>query len=918
MDITRPSILISDERKDELKWKIELNPWAEAIFDRVTQSVQPYVDRHVSDPDWIVSRLQMHWKTHATRTFVNGQVWSHVEGRAPVPTPRFAGARDWATDYASPALEDIIPFCEDERGLWLQNRKTPGQPWEWVHPRETGHIVEGINERIMGLAESAAFLYWYTGEGKYARFAADILWTYVYGLHFRRNPETYENHERAQIIGVATFEVIHERITAPLAVAYDFLRTYLADAGRDLALIDGVVKRWADRIIEGGFARGNWNLHQAKYIVHLALSLEPDAAYADGKGREHYVAHFTHKSTENQASLKDVIPTRYDQETGIWPESPGYAFGVTGNIVRLAHLVQNATGQDALDDYPLIEKAALLVFQYLFPNGRTVGFGDTRHQAPDAGSLELLIARARRKGDVDTEQKLTAALRRQMDLCGYRRDQRGSLFTLTAHVDTLMEVASDSAELDTRTFYGAPVSLLIQRNGRDPVHGLMASLAGTAGGHMHANGMALELYGQGMVLGPDSGPGVSYWQAEHGQYYRRFPAHNTVVVDGASDYDRSDHPFGLLHLEPATASEAAISDLVSFSDTAFDEPTTESDQRRLVSIVRTSPTTGYYVDIFRSRRRDGEDRKHEYLFHSLGQSVDVLNADGRALMLHPTEELSSAEGDLVGYDYFTDKRVVAHDGDFAAVFRLGLDTQDDVAMRMWMSGGPDRRIFTVFAPHARTTSQGSAPKELQGRQLPTVLVRQTGEAWSRPFVAVFEPFGEPEGASVRHIRALEGPQTDDLVALAVESSGKNGLRGRVEYILNATDGDTTHTVEGIDFKGTYGVACVNDEGFQYLYLGRGERLYREGFGLDGMGASASACLYTVGGKTVLSSDRELKVTLKAPEARADAAYAVEYDKEGAAGTADASLTDGSLEFVIGPVHRAELKITERCGASSSR
>ena len=909
MPIDRPSILISNAQKDALKNKIAHNAWAETMYQHIAQSVQPYVDRHVDGPDWIVSRLQMHWKTHATRTFVNGQVWSHVEGRAPVPTPRFAGARDWATGYASPALEDLIPFCEDERGLWLQNRQKPGQPWEWVHPRETGHIVEGINERIMGLAEQAAFLYWYTGEDKYARFAADILWTYVRGMHFRKNPETYGDHRRAQIIGLATFEVIHERITAPLAVTYDFLRAYLAHTGRDLALIDGVFKRWADRIIEGGFARGNWNLHQAKYIVHLALSLESDTAYPDGKGREHYVARFTHESTEHQASLKDVIPREYDQETGIWPEAPGYAFGVTSNIVRLAQLVQNATGQDVLDDYPVIEKAALLVFQYLHPNGLTVGFGDTYHQAPDAGALELLIARARRKGDVETERKLTAALKRQIALCGYRRDRRASLFALTAHVDALMEVHPDSTGLDTRTFYGPPVSLVIQRNGRDHTHGLTASLVGTAGGHMHANGMALELYGQGMVLGPDSGRGVSYWQPEHGQYYRQMPAHNTVIVDGVSDYGDTGYPFDLRHLEPESASEHALSDLVSFSDTAFGEPKTGSDQRRLVSVIRTSPTTGYYVDIFRSRRRDGNDRKHEYLYHSLGQTVDILDADGRPLTLQPTEELSSENGDLIGYDYFTDKRSVAHAGDFTAVFRVALETQDDVAMRMWMKGGPDRDIFTVMAPQARSITHGSAPEELQGRPLPTAVIRQPGEAWSRPFVAVYEPCSEPSGASVKRIRTLEGTSTGDLVALAVESDGDDGLKGRVEYILNATESATEYAGDGIDFKGIYGIACVNHEGLHYLYLGKGERLRTDGFGLDAMGASASACLYVSDGRYVVSSDKKLKIALKYPEGRLDAAYTIAYEKDGTTKTTDARLIDGSLEFVIEPVCRAELRIT---------
>ena len=159
------------------------------------------------------------------------------------------------------------------------------------------------------------------------------------------------------------------------------------------------------------------------------------------------------------------------------------------------------------------------------------------------------------------------------------------------------------------------------------------------------------------------------------------------------------------------------------------------------------------------------------------------------------------------------------------------------------------------------------------------------------------------------ISAEEGAQTDDLIALAVESDGNDGLKGREEYILNATEGDTTHAVEGIDFSGIYGVACVNNEGFQYLYLGKGERLRMDGFGLDAMGASATACLYVADGKYILSSDRELKVTLKYPEGRTGVAYTIAYQKEGTVETAGARLADGSLEFVIEPVYRTELRIT---------
>src|SRR5512133_3455399 len=105
--------------------------------------------------------------------------FSHGEGQAPFPTVRFSGSRDWATDYRVPKLEDIQPYMDDERGIYLQNDKKPGKPWEWIAPAKTGNIIERMNESILVLAEKASFIYWLTNEEKYAVFASDILMKYL-------------------------------------------------------------------------------------------------------------------------------------------------------------------------------------------------------------------------------------------------------------------------------------------------------------------------------------------------------------------------------------------------------------------------------------------------------------------------------------------------------------------------------------------------------------------------------------------------------------------------------------------------------------------------------------------------------------------------------------------------------------------
>lgn len=870
-----PSIYGNDSTKQGLKEKIEQVDWAGQVYGEIKASVDPHVDRHVKDPEWIVSRLQMHWKTHYSETYVNGAVWSHGSGKAPVPTPRFAGGRDWDVDYARPKLEDIRPYDEDERGIWLQNIKKEGRPWEWAPVSKTGQIIERINEEILGLAEKSAFLYWYTGQEKYAKFSSDILWTYVNGMYHRSNPKTFENHGNARIIGLATFEVIHEGITVPLAVIYDYLYDYLIETDKDVSVIQAVFKRWADRIIEGGSSGGNWNINQARFIVYMGLTLEDDSVYSDSRGKQYYVSQFTTEKSNRQKGLKYVVPEKYDPVLGVWPEAPGYAFGVTNTILRLSQVIYNSTGKEVLDDYPILIQAAIVVSQYLFPNGHTVGFGDAYHEVPEVGAMELLMAKFRRQGDRVSEQQVANALREQIRLNGYRRDRVNTLLALTSYVDKILPESKTEKPLETRTFYADTVNFLAQRNGKNAENGLMLSLVGTKGGHMHANGMAMELYGMGMVLAPDFGRGPSYWNKSHGEFYAKFAAHNTVVVDGRSDYNggRQAHPFKIMALEPEPGSYDALCDTISFSDTAFQEPATDSIQRRMMSLVRTSDTTGYYVDIFRSRRKDGKDIKHEYLYHNIGQDVIFYGTDGHSLEMQSSNELSTQAGDLKGYDYFMEKFSVSYDQDFSAVFSVDLKNAKDVCMKMWMAGQNDRVLFKAKSPVARSVSKGSVPGEIRSLPVPTVIVRQNGQAWDRPFVAVYEPYDKEEGASISKIRKLNPKRPDTgFVGIAIDSE-----QGGQQYVLNNTTGSKSVECEGVEFAGLFGIVSENPKGLSYLYLGKGTKLSKDGMGIDGCGKAVNAYLEKDGDTYYYSSDSEIKVMLDKIEKIVPAAHRVKLE-----------------------------------------
>src|SRR5206468_2600915 len=107
----------------------------------------------------------------------------------------------------------------------------------------------------------------------------------------------------------------------------------------------------------------------------------------------------------------------------------------------------------------------------------------------------------------------------------------------------------------------------------------------------------------------------SYFQTDYAEYYSQFPAHNTVVVDGISSYPtmKSNHPLQLKACYPQTGRIDGYFPGVTFSDVYFLEPETNADQNRLMSIIRTSDSSGYYVDIFRSKKKTGGDKHHDYI-----------------------------------------------------------------------------------------------------------------------------------------------------------------------------------------------------------------------------------------------------------------------------------------------------------------
>lgn len=823
-----PRLYVTQDEKQGLEKTIREEAWAKEVLSGLHQRIDQHVERHVKDPEWIVSRLQMHWKTKAANIYVNGINFSHADGEAPVPTVRFAGSRDYTTPYGKPKLADILPYMDDERGLYLPNNSKEGKPFEWVAQSKTGRIINSINDEIMGLARDAAFIYWLEGEERFAQFAFDIFDTYMAGMYYRKEPIDLLKGHIQTLVGFTNFQVIHEGILKTIAELYDFLHPYLDEKHPDnIPNYDETIKRWSDQIIKNGVPQNNWNLHQAKTILKAAMVLQKNESYKDGKGRGYYIDYILNVTSARQWSLTKFLDYGYDENNGVWAECPGYSQGVTKDLTNFIRDFDNTFDFNILPYTPVMEKAVKMLPQYLFPNGQTVAFGDTYYGPISTESMTDMIRIAQKNGDARLEETFTS-MYRLFDSKSRRSDARrrsspriSSYFAdKPLHLNPAYK-AGELSDYITQTFYAPNVSWHVQRIGTG-TDGLMVSLNASLGNHMHANGINMELYGKGFVQGADPGKGAGYLQPIYLEFYSQFPAHNTVMVDGISSYTEmlSNHAFDLVGAYPKSEQREGYYPSITYSDVYFLEPETQSDQSRLVSIIKTGETTGYYLDIFRSKKKRKGDKFHDYFYHNLGQSMTVRSPGGPPLSLAPSEEMAFAGGHLYALDYQWDKKSIRLNEDYEAEWKIAMPDGDDVFMNLWMKGTAGREIFTLKSPPCKSFRKGSPiPYDVDKAPYLTFAARQHGEAWDHPFVSVYEPYTSQEGRSIDRIQGFEDEKAGpEFVGLEVQHKS-----GRVDYIFSSKAG-TTAKYQDMSSDAPYALIGTEKNGNQVLFIGNGSSL----------------------------------------------------------------------------------------------
>ena len=832
---SHPRYLTDSNGKSETLNLIEKEDWAKDVFEKLKRRTDLYANLTDAQPDWLLSRLAMYWKSHATDVYIKGETFDHAGGeKAPAPTVRYTGTRGTFATHGRPRLEDVVPYDDNAEGnVTFCNNALPGRPMESVHPSKTGRNIESLNREIMGIARDAAFLYWLTGEERYAKLAAGVFDTYMTGIYYRNVPIDLNHGHQQTLVGMSSFEVIHEDILYDIVPLYDFLYDYLNTRHTDkMDIYAGAFKKWADNIIANGVPHNNWNLMQARYVMNIGMILENNKQYADGKGREYYIDYVLNRSSIRQWSLTKLADYGFDPKTGIWAECPGYSNVVLNDYTSFATLFDRNLNYDLVKAMPVLSKAVVATPQYLFPNRMICGFGDTHPGYLNTNPISRMIRNAQHNGKKEQEEYFTAMLKCFHPDAGKTKDNKKSVpvsinsFFDEKPLELNPNIEAGKIEQYVSPFFYAPnVSWLVQRNGMNPRNSLMISLNASEGNHMHANGISMELYGKGYVLAPDAGIGLYLYSGlDYLEYYSQFPSHNTVCVDGISSYPvmKSNHSFDLKSSFPVSSEPGKAFTSVTYSDVSFREPESRADQTRMMSIVTTGPETGYYVDIFRSRKERGGDKMHDYFYHNLGQTLTLTGTDGTDLNLQPTEELAFAGAHLYAYSYIYDKKSATTDKDIKATFTITMPDKDDISMNLWMKGETDREVFTALSPMTEGLSRTPGmPYNIKEQPTLTFVARQKGEAWNRPFVAIYEPSSVKEPGCIAEVSFPEVKSKTENSATSICVVQKDG---RIDYILSSDTPTDICTSGKMSAQATYALWGNKKGNDCTFFLGHGTLL----------------------------------------------------------------------------------------------
>ena len=885
----RPVILARPQDKPKILAKIARYTWAKNYLDGTRRSVETYADRHQVDPEWILSRMAMHWnqkythvvgrrsegwggpKNGGTGIYGNMVNMNAFHGTAPVPTPR---GRTGTRDYNSKNYHGF-PSVE-ERAAYIGDTFTfrPKKPGLLPHTSDSGRMLWlSYNDAYIKIAKNAAIVYWLTGEEKFAKLAADIFMQFIRGASYMDRPtnwwencsffETTLSDQFPRIY--QSYDLIHDYIIEHNDDLY-YDRRYIDPEtrvyptngsdypGRDMRyldengnesielMVDDFAYRHGMQFVRWGGTGNNWEMVETEFIALSALAIS-DNNRSNRLELISYLIDRNHiRGDWGQSSIPNQLKRLFN-DRGLNKEPLSYHNYPVSRYALVVPMLENA-GYNIMNNprFSKLFKAFYVVSEYTFPHGYTTSFGDATAGRASRYFLEVAYKYAKKYNSPEKD-RILYELHEAIDQ-GYNRG--GDIFVLENSLEKRPSVVRKKNLSDHVDF----ANHYLQRNGENELEGLMYTVGAGGFSHSKATGLSIELYAKGFTLAPDSGYG-SWGSYRFVNYTSKLGSHNTVVIN--EEAMENNRKANLIAINPDLESITSVSKNNSFSITSHNYD--DNDQIRGIIMNRTSQNSGYYLDVFWS-----EGNMTDYLYHNLSSGVPnvIFRENGVVRVGSPVNDLSEA---AVAYQFLYKQKKFNSDRDIQAEFEVDLNKFDkNVYMKAWIMGNTNRIYYS-----ADTIYSEGGRYEYRNYSNSVMIIRDRSPSYNtKPYIVLYEPYRGDGRGVIDHVRRMNGTKGQShYVGIAVSNSDRNGQdRPDLQYLISSKNNNTAFDHEGVQFKGYSATVSHNNGELSSLYLGKGSYIANYGYRLGkARNEDISAYLKVEGQKMTLTSQNDTQVTL---------------------------------------------------------
>ena len=686
---------------------------------------------------------------------------------------------------------------------------------------------------MLTYASEAAVLYYLTNDGSYAQYAADVLSHYTDRLSVVDSIK-YKNSTTGVFFGDWWLE--SRALFPKIAIVYDFVYDFVNNptttvydvASKSRKTFDNTaaqttVKKLAAIVFKSVSAsHSNHSVLAGNGALFNCLMVDDDVT------RESFFNRY-YKGLQKDPFDPYTWTLGNFSSQNIWDETFGYSKDSHVLVLQTLNIIDRYKPEldiinknvRILDGYPFYEN-------YFYPSGAVFHFGDTGDEEDLRDGYQRILKIATRKNMPDYINTSKQALKFKFDETGgYRPKVETESLEWSNPLDLLWAVNVE----DTVTAQESKLSatqvvkhagLVIQRNYNTTDiknDAMMYYSGGATYVHTHRTGIDLNLYGKGYVLGAESGS-ASYGTDEHENYRVRLAAHNTVITNGSgksgTTWDTRMSNVSLVASEP-NPNEEAISPDFSFSTQYINDVYNFTLQQRTNSIIRTSATSGYYFDVFRSKGRFN-DSYHDFIYHNIGDAVSLTYEDNSAVPLSAsTKYASDGVGSVTGWTFFENVKSSAQTSE--AVFAKFALNSVNRYMNVFIPAGISREYATALAPTTKGAESG-----YDSKKTPVLTMRKNGEAWDAPFVAIYEPTDN----SVTTVKNAQNLSVNNrVVGARVQSTV--GQKLITDYIISNDEETQTITLadEEISFTGRFAIVRIEEQNKTErisLYIGQGSKL----------------------------------------------------------------------------------------------